>query len=148
MVAFPAGNSPGAFTICRQGHRWRAVELRAVPCWNKAAAEATTSEEESGCLRFGVRNAPRHIRSFSLLSSLNWCDRVSFAVNLVSLACSVVAKGVRGGTGRRHLLFANRPEMDWEMDGVTIRHFLRSDVVFVLLLLKPRTNNSQSLVLV
>jgi hypothetical protein len=44
----------------------------AVPCcWNKAAAEATASEEESRCLRFdGVRNAPRHMVLLSYSSPL------------------------------------------------------------------------------
>lgn len=58
-----------------------------------------------------------------------------------------MAKGVRGGTGRRHLLFANRPEMDREM----VRKNKESDAVMKCLSvvpLKPRTNNSPSLVLV
>lgn len=54
---------------------------------------------------------------------------------------------MRGGTGRRHLLFANRPEMDREM----VRKNKESDAVMKCLSvvpLKPRTNNSPSLVLV
>lgn len=84
MVAFPAGNSPGAFTICRQGHG--AVKLRAV---HGCAMLLEQGCSWSDCIR-GRKQMPQiwwsekcsssYGPSLLLISSRNECDQCHFFV--------------------------------------------------------------------